>query len=762
MPQVLLAITPAGSSSLGSLLSVCNTNGEWTYHLGIAVIGRHTEDDLASFRLMTGQFVAEGLCTQGDVVRAFGVSLSSVKRSVKSYRTQGARAFFLPRKSRGGTVLTAAVRLRAQALLDSGNSRKEVCVQLGIKPDCLRKGIESGRLIAHVRASEASSQPSCAPVEAIAVEGSAAFLSAASDASQRAACDAQADMGMACTHALERIMAAMGQLAGAPIRFEACRDVPNGGVLTALPALMVNGLLSHLQECFGHFQEKYYSLYSVVVLVACMALCRIKHLERLRFESPGEWGKLMGLDRIPEVRTLRGILKKVCLEPHVTQWADLLRRDWLHAYPETVGVLYLDGHVRVYHGDKTPLPRRYVSRERLCMRGVTDYYINDVLGRPVFVVEKQIDDGLIQTLKNDVIPQLLRDIPNQPTEEQLKTNPHLCRFTMVFDREGYSPRLFKQLWQEHRIACITYHKFPKTTWDKEEFMPHRVEMPNGEIVEMLLAERGTRIGSAEEALWVREVRKLTESGHQTSLISTAFQSDGPRDAAFMFNRWVQENFFAYMKQNYAIDALDECGVEEFPDPKRVVNPEYRRLESQRRSLQNKLDRKYAEIKASELNPSEEDKKRQRQLREIAEIVEQAQLLKNDLDTVKKQIGETPHHIDIAELPEEQRILKLSSNTKRFITTIKLIAYRAETMMAMQLRPMLARTQDARPIICELMKQTADIYPDEQQGILHVHIHPPTTHRAQAAMQSLLEILNATETKYPGTNMTLQYHLIGNE
>jgi len=751
MPQLLLPITPAGSSPLSSLLSVCNTDGEWTYHLGIAVIGRHNEDELASFRLMTSQFITEGLCTQGDVVRAFGVSLSSVKRSVKIYRAQGARAFFQPRRRRGGTVLTDETRMRAQSLLDSGMLRKEVCAQLNIPGDCLRKAIGDGRLVEGAYTPDRLSPVVCVRI-----------ASPASDASQRASLDAQADMGVACTHALERVMAAMGQLAGAPIRFEACRDVPNGGVLTALPALMVNGLLSHLKECFAHFQEKYYSLYSVVVLVACMALCRIKHIEQLRFESPGEWGKLMGLDRIPEVRTLRGILKKVCLEPHVTQWADLLRRDWLHENPDTAGVLYLDGHVRVNHGQKTPLPRRYSSRERLCMRGVTDYYINDALGRPVFVVEKQIDDGLIQTLKNEVIPQLLRDVPNQPTQEQIEANSRLCRFTMVFDREGYSPHLFKQLWEEYHIACITYHKFPKTTWDKEAFTPYRVEMPNGEIVEMLLAERGTRIGSGQDALWVREVRKLTESGHQTSLISTAFQSDCWRDAAFMFNRWVQENFFAYMKQNYAIDALEECGVEEFPDPKRVVNPEYRRLESKRRGLQNKLNRKYAEIKAGELNPLEDDNKKQAQLRKIAEIFEQSQLLKNDLDAVKKQIEQTAHHINITELPEEQRILKLSSNTKRFITNIKLIAYRAETMMAMQLRSMLARKQDARPIICELMKATADIYPDEQQGILHIHLHTLTTQRAQTAILSLLDILNDTQTNYPGTNMILRYHLIGNE
>jgi len=762
MPQLLLPIAPAGSSALGSLLSVCNTEGQWTYHLGIAVIGRHDEDDLASFRLTTSQLIVEGHCTQADVVRVFGVSSSSVKRYVKLYRTQGARVFFQARNVRGGTVLTDSVHMRAQALLDSGASRKEVCAQLNIKADCLRKAICDGRLFEPAR-SPGTASCACEHGDgASALPSSGENASRASDASQRAARDAQADMGMACTNVVERVLAAMGQLSGAPIRFEASRDVPYGGVLTALPALMVNGLLSHLKDCFGHFQAKYYSLYVVVLVLACMALCRLKHIERLRYESPGEWGKLMGLDRIPEVRTLRGILKNVCLEPHVTQWAGLLRKDWLCADPDAAGVLYLDGHVRVYHGAKTPLPRRYVSRERLCMRGITDYYINDVLGRPVFVVEKQIDNGLIQTLQNDVVPQLLRDIPNQPTDEQLQEHSHLTRFTMVFDREGYSPRLFKDLWETYRVACISYHKFPKTTWRQEEFAPYQVEMPNGEIVEMLLAERGTRIGSGGDALWVREVRKLTESGHQTSLISTAFHSDCRRDAAFMFNRWVQENFFAYMKKNYAIDALDEHGAEEFPDPKTVVNPEYRRLESQRKSLQNKLTRKYAEMKASELNLPEDEKKRNRQLRKLAEMYEETELLKRDLDAVKKKRDETERHIDIMQLPEEQRILKLPSDTKRFITTIKLIAYRAETMMAMQLRPMLARIQDARPLVCELMQSTADIYPDTRQEILHVHIHPPTTHKAQAAIQSLLDILNETQTHYPGINMTIQYHLIGNE
>ena len=82
---------------------------------------------------------------------------------------------------------------------------------------------------------------------------------------------------------------------------------------------------------------------------------------------------------------------------------------------DTVGTLYIDGHVRGYHGGLTKPPRRYVSRERLCLRGTSDYWVNDATGRPFFMVEKAIDPGLIKTLEKDIVPRLLKDIPNQPT-----------------------------------------------------------------------------------------------------------------------------------------------------------------------------------------------------------------------------------------------------------------------------------------------------------------------------------------------------------
>ena len=79
-------------------------------------------------------------------------------------------------------------------------------------------------------------------------------------------------------------------------------------------------------------------------------------------------------------------------------------------------------------------------------------------------------------------------------------------------------------------------------------------MPNGEMVTMKLAERGSLVG-ATDGMWMREVRKLTSGGHQTSLISTAYDRDALQDALALFSRWCQENFFRYMMEHFSIDAL---------------------------------------------------------------------------------------------------------------------------------------------------------------------------------------------------------------
>ena len=142
-------------------------------------------------------------------------------------------------------------------------------------------------------------------------------------------------------------------------------------------------------------------------------------------------------------------------------------------------------------------------------------------GQPYLCVNKEVDPGLIATLKQDVIPWLEASVPKSPEQQKrLAQDPRAHWFTIVFDREGYSPELFEQMRQK-RIAVLTYHKFPKQDWSSAEFTSHSVQLSGGETVSLNLAERGTQLSNK---LWVREIRKLTDSGHQTPILTTNFQA----------------------------------------------------------------------------------------------------------------------------------------------------------------------------------------------------------------------------------------------
>lgn len=180
-------------------------------------------------------------------------------------------------------------------------------------------------------------------------------------------------MGYATTRTLERVAAAIGELESAPIEFQNTSDVAGGGVLLAVPALLAQGLLRHRPASY-QLPKGFYGLDSIFLLLGLMALARIRSVEQLRYQAPGEWGKVLGLDRIPEVRTLREKIERLCEHAgRAKEWNAQLAQEWMARQDSADLYFYCDGHVRVYHGEQTALPRHYVARERLCLRATADY-----------------------------------------------------------------------------------------------------------------------------------------------------------------------------------------------------------------------------------------------------------------------------------------------------------------------------------------------------------------------------------------------------
>jgi transposase/predicted nucleic acid-binding Zn-ribbon protein len=733
MPQMQLPIFPDGVEHINAQLAYEKGNGQVTYFNGCMPVFIHDEKDVATFRMITAQFCINGNATQAEISRAFGVTLISVKRAVKRYRQKGVAGFYQEPNRRGPAVLTAEVLQEAQRLLDEGLQTSAVAEQLGVKRNTLAKAIGAGRL--HNPKKNDRDTP-------------------LSTKSQRSGEDAEAPMGMGACNVLDRIAASVGELTAVEPVFQAVADVPKGGVLLALPALLAVGLLHQAHKYF-QLPKGYYGLESLFLMLAFLALARLPSLEQLRYCAPGEWGKLLGLDRIAEVRTVRNKIALLADQQQASAWSAELCAHWMGADPEQAAVLYVDGHVRVYHGHQTELPRHYVARQKLCLRATTDDWVNAMDGQPFFVLNQAVDPGMLQVLEHEIVPRLEQEIPHQPTPEQLQADATLHRFTLIFDREGYSPG-FVQAMKNKRIACLTYHKYPGEAWPQEEFSPCQVPLSSGACVAMDLAERGTFLGGK---VWVREIRKRTESAHQTAVLSSDYRSEPGPVAATMFARWSQENFFKYMREHYGLDRLIDYATEEIPDTTKVVNPAYRRLDGQVRSLRGHLTRKLAAFSAMNLKGEIEPKKVAAFEQQKAALQERIEGLTKELEELKTQRKAVKHHITIAELPEEQRFKQLSTQSKHLIDTIKMVAYRAETAMAQMAREKMRREDDARSLLRALYSTEADLVPDQNAGTLTVRVHHQANRCADEVIAHLCHELNQTETIFPGTKLRLIYELV---
>lgn len=562
-------------------------------------------------------------------------------------------------------------------------------------------------------------------------------------------------MGYATRRTLERMAAAMGVLGSAPIEFQATSDVAGGGVLLAVPALLAQGLLRQRPKSY-QLPKGFYGIDSIFLLLALMALARIGSVEQLRYQAPGEWGKVLGLDRIPEVRTLREKIELLCRDAgRAKQWNAQLAKEWMARQDSADLYFYCDGHVRVYHGEQTALPRHYVARERLCLRATADYWVNAMDGQPFLYVNKEVDPGLIATLRHEVIPWLEKSAPKAAEiEQRLQQEARAHWFTVVFDREGYSPEFFAQLF-EKRIAVLTYHKFPQADWPSEEFIVQRVQLASGQTVTMKLAERGTQLSNK---FWVREIRKLTDSGHQTALLTTNFQAPVGPLAVSLFARWSQENFFRYMRQHYSLDRLVEYGTELIPESVEVVNPQWRQLDSQIRSKAAQPYRWNAEFGALALSEGLSEPAVQSYEQRKGQLQEAIQQMEVEIENLKQQRKQTAHHIPVQSLPEEQRFTRLRTERKHFIDTIKMIAYRAECSLVSLLREHLARSDDARTLVRQIFQTEADLLPDLNAKTLTVRIHHLTQSAHDQVLEKLCSAINETQTVFPGTDLTLSFKI----
>ena len=553
-------------------------------------------------------------------------------------------------------------------------------------------------------------------------------------------------IGVGATRIEDRVFAALG-LAQSEISFDSCESVEYGGVLFLLPFLLANGLLSYKQY-YSQRLSGYYDFDSTLLTVAFMYLCRIKSIEQLKHHSPGEMGKLLGLDRIPEARCLRGMIKELSVQERASEWNAYLSEDWINQ--EDTSIYYIDGHVQVYHGHLANLGKKHVSRQKLCLPGMVEFWVNNADGLPYFYVTGQVNEKLQEMITTQLAPRLLELTDGRISQQELDSDELLPRFTLVFDREAYSPVFFKHLWECFRIAVITYRKNVKDKWDEKDFSSYDIDTEVGTTME--LCEKQVELNGVE----LREVRRLTDTGHQTSVITTNYKMPTDLIALYMFSRWSQENFFRYMRQEYDIDRIIQYGVDELDQSIMVVNREYSNMSYNLKKLRERKSRRQAKVYALEAENIEGEmeltgKNLEKQLAFRQEI----ELLEVEEQEILAQRKQQPYRISIGEMPEHARYNKLKTESKHLQNIIKIICYRAETAIANLLASHYRKSSnEIRALVKSIIFAKADLNPDYQTNTLTVRLNSLATPRDNMAIKEICQTLNDYEAVFPGTRLKL--------
>ena len=677
---------------------------------------------------------AESGVRRVELEAAFGVNRSTVRRAVKRLRSQGEAGFFAPRRGRGRSVLDAATVREADRLLASELSGAAVARRLGIAVSTFSHNRRAG---------------------VVGGEAVPARPGASVDRGARDARDREAPMGRGARDTAGRQLAAAGLLSEAEPRFEeAMLAVAGGGVLAGLPMLLREGLLDGVRP-FLRLPSGFYGLASVLLFLAFLVLARVRNPEALRHQAPGEWGAILGLNRCPEAKILSRKVRALGHDAQrVRDWQSSLAEAWLAGDPEACATLCVDGHVKIYSGRKGKLPKHFVARQKLCLPASTSYWINALGGKPFLCLNKALDPTMTHALEAGILPALeaLGALPADAPDLTAPA-PGEPALALVFDREGWSPALFRRL-ARRGVAVITWHKgFKGENWPEQDFRAVAVPThgPGGTRKDILrLAEKRVELA---DGFAVRQIRRLLDGGRQVPLITTDPGMPMERVAGALFSRWSQENFFKYIREEFNLDAIPIHALEPQDPDARVTNPLWRKLNGQIQS-----DRRRLGTLRNRIADLRRGNQTARVAKDAARLEAESNAIHAQREALKEQRKATPRHITVSQLDEHDKLHALPEGEKLLLDIIRMIAYRAETRMM----PAITNAQGTKPNpgrhLRALLSSEADIIPEPDNGILRVRILGTASEACDKALDSLIEELNQTRTIYPGTKLRMVYEL----
>jgi len=553
----------------------------------------------------------------------------------------------------------------------------------------------------------------------------------------------------------ERALARFGLLGeGAVPAFTPGARYPLAGLLLALPPLAQSGLLACARQVYGRLRDGFYGLEVMLVVGVFMALLREARAEGATRIPPEALGRVLGLDRAPEVKTIRRKLGELAAAGKAAELQLALARHHAAASPGTLGFLYIDGHTRAYFG-KRDIQKMHVTRLKFPGPATEETWVTGSAGDPLLVVMAQPSSSLAA--------QILGLLPDLRQIAGPRRKLVLC-----FDRGGWSPALFAEI-IDAGFDLLTYRKndtgtdipalpedaFAAAGWTGDDGREHTYDLASTTL--SLTISEGEHKG---RVLALRQVtRRKPGDTRQIHILTTRSPDDLPAAGVIyrMTSRWREENCFRYGRAHFALDALDTYAVTPEDPDRKVPDPAKKTAAATVKTAKKTLADATAarQEKLAALRSPAPGTSTMITSQALATLDAPVSAARRDLDAATAAARTIPAKIPLAE--HNPDMVRLDTETKLITHAIRMAACNTETILARALNGHYARAGDeAYALIREALHTSGDI--TTHGNVLNIRLDPLSAPRRTRALAALCEQLNTAPATYPGTTLTLHYEV----
>jgi transposase len=695
-------------------------------------------DDLGR-RLAAVQLVRTNTAHAVQVAAAFGVATVTLWRWRKELDTSGVQGLAAGKRGpKGPSRLTPEVAADIRTRRRGGASLRAIAAAVGFSTNSVRRALRH-------RAPEPAPEPA-APTQEIP-KGDVPVLPEPADRSG------------------ERVAARWGQLGAATPVFAPAGRVPLAGLLLAMPALEATGLLSCAATVFGGLPNGFYGLDTILVEGVLRALAGEPRAEGASRVDPVALGRVLGLDRAPEVKTIRRKITALAATGRAEELQAAMAARHVAGLdatnPDLAAVFYVDGHVRAYQGGRK-VAKTHIARLRFPAPATVETWVSDAAGDPVLVVMAEPGASLAMELRR-LLPELRAAVGDQR------------RVLVGFDRGGWSPALFAHM-AAQGFDVLTWRKGPAEDVGPEVFADVIHVDDHGRTHCWRVGDTTVDLATSDDqdTFTMRQVSLQvpgTKAGRdkhgqdctrQIHILTTRTDLSPGEVIYRMGSRWRQENYFRYARMHFDLDSHDAYATTD-DDPTRMVpNPAKKKAHQQVLAARAAYERALARTDAALLEAKSPPPGHPVLITNAAHDGLTADLRRAgaDLDGAQAAHRAIPTRLPLAHVSPGQQVLNIQ--TKLITHAIRMSAFNTMNALARAVRVYTgyARANDeAHNLVRQALTGSGDIDPGDD-GFLTVRLDPPPTKRATTAIAELCEHLTATQTRYPGTDLVLRCRVAG--